>query len=349
MEKRIGLVFPGYGEQYIGMGKDLYDEVRIVQDFFEQAAGATDKNFVKLMFASSDKDISAVENAYLAIYLFESALFEMLWQQGLRPDFVAGYGIGEYAACFASRSLSFIDGLYFLNKYSQFYKRFLEDKELSVLRVTRDFTVDSLQDVLDEMSTDQLKAYISAQNTEHAFYVSGDKPIIEKLQQYCVDHTIRKVREVGSGYGLHSERMNEVAEQLKLYYHKIQFKDLKVPVITNADGVYVTSAHALQSATVRRINNRVQWHEVMKGFVGCDVIISVGPGEQLIEWFKEVYPDKEYHVVSSLKDIEAIEYLFEKQSEQLEAEDNSTKGEKNLSEADKINDRPSDYDIDNDK
>lgn len=343
MEKRIGIVFPGYGEQYIGMGKDLYDEVRIFQDFFEQAAGVTDKNFVKLMFASSDREISAVENAYLAIYLLESALFEMLWQKGLRPDFIAGYGVGEYAACFASRSLSFIDGLYFLNKYSQFYRKFLENKDFSVLRITRDFTVDTLQKVLDDLSFDQLKAYISAHNTDQSFYISGDTSVIDKLQQYCVEHTIRKVKEIGTGYGLYSELMNDVVEQLKLYYHKIQFKDLKIPVITNVDGVYVTSADALQSATVRRINNRVQWNEVMKGFVGCDVIISVGPGKQLIEWFQEVYPDKQYYVVSSLKDIEKIQDLFEGESKPVQEENKK----KTLSDADKVNDKSSDYDIDN--
>lgn len=69
--KRIGVVFPGYGEQFIGMGKDLYDELRVVQEFFEQAAGSAEINFVKLLFASSDEDISSIRYSYLAIYLFE--------------------------------------------------------------------------------------------------------------------------------------------------------------------------------------------------------------------------------------------------------------------------------------
>ena len=125
--KRIGIVFPGYGEQYIGMGKDLYDNYRIVQEFFEQAASSSDINFVKLIFASSDEELSRVRNAYLAIFLFEVSLYELLYQKGLRPDFVAGYGIGEYAAAYATRSLSFVDAFYILNKYSQFYQEFLKN------------------------------------------------------------------------------------------------------------------------------------------------------------------------------------------------------------------------------
>lgn len=353
MKKRLGVVFPGYGEQFIGMGKDLYDELRVVQEFFEQASGSAETNFVKLSFASSDKEISSIRYAYLAIYLFECSLYEVLHQRGLRPDFVAGYGIGEYTACFASRSLSFIDGIYFINKYAKFYHEFMQDKDYTVLKITRDFTTKTLQDLLAELSTEKDKAFISAQNTEQGFFVAGATNIIKKLQTYCKENVIRKVKEVGPGHGLHSEHMDVIVEQLKLYYHKIQFKDLKVPVVTNVDGVYVTTADALQSAVMRRINNRIEWYEVIKGFEGCDVIVSVGPGKQLIEWFQEVYPDKEYHVVSSLNDVEKVSDLFE-ESVALEPEriaDGDTVKkveEKSLHDADLVNERSSDYDDDND-
>ena len=152
MTKKLGVVFPGYGEQFIGMSKDLYDESRIVQEFFEQAAGSVDINFVKLCFASSAQEISSIRYAYLAIYLFECSLYELLSQKGLKPDFIAGYGIGEYAACYAAKSLSFIDGIYFINKYAQFYEEFVKSKEgkdFTVLKITRGFTKESLQQLID--------------------------------------------------------------------------------------------------------------------------------------------------------------------------------------------------------
>lgn len=360
MTKRLGVVFPGYGQQFIGMGKDLYDESRLVQEFFEQAAGSVDINFVKLCFASSAEDISTIRNAYLAIYLFECSLYEILLQKGLKPDFLAGYGIGEYAACYASNSLSFIDGMYFINKYAQFYDNFIQQHAYSVLRVTRDFSLESLQQLIDVTATAEFPAYISAHNSPEGFYIAGSSTTIEKIEQYCKEHTIRKVKDVGPGYELHSELVNDIVEQLSLYYHKIQFKPLLVPVITNVDGVYVTSSDALQSAMMRKISNRVQWLEVMQGFVGCDVIISVGPGDQLIEWFKELYPDKEYFMISTLKDIDSIAHLFSQEvaseeipSQDIVAESSDENQEdlepgQNLHEADLINELPSDFDIEED-
>lgn len=364
-KKRIGIVFPGYGEQFIGMGKDLYDELRIVQEFFEQAAGTAETNFVKLMFASSDEEISSVRCAYVAIYLYEAALYEVLYQKGLRPDFVAGHGIGEYAAAYCSRSLSFVDALYILNKYSQFYDDFLKDKDYTSLRIVREFEVESIEELCQTKSTENNMVYVSAQNTAHAFYLAGAEKTIEKIRQYCIDEVIRKVKIIGPAYGMHSSLVDPIVEQLKLYYHKIKFNPLQVPVITNVDGVYVTSPESLESAIMRKINNRIQWYEVIKGFEGCDVILSIGPGTQLIEWFKEVYPDKEYHVVSAMKDFAAIEYLWQQDevvvadqvSEQV-VQDIShpisteqtveTEKPKDLYEADIVNELPSDFDVEED-
>ncbi len=351
--KRIGIVFPGHGDQFIGMGKDLYDELRLVQEFFEQAAGTAEINFVKLLFASSDEEISSIRYGYVANYLFEASLYEVLYQKGLRPDFVAGHGIGEYAAAYATRSLSFIDGLYILNKYAQIYDDFLKDKDYTVLRIIREFEVESIEELCEKKSTKTAQAYVSAQNTQNAFYVAGDLNVIEKIQQYCIKEVIRKVRIVGPGYGMHSTLVDEIVQQIKLYYHKIKFNDLQIPLITNVDGVYVTTPTALESAIMRKINNRVLWFEVMKGFEGCDVIISVGPGSQLIEWFKESYPDKEYHQITSMKDFAVIEYLFQKIAEvvvdQNSDETVETVAKPTLFEADVINEQATDFDIEDDE
>jgi len=361
--KRIGVVFPGYGEQFIGMGKDLYDELRIVQEFFEQAAGTAEVNFVKLLFASSDEEISSIRYAYLAIYLFETSLYEVLYSKGLRPDFVAGHGIGEYGAAYATKSLSFIDGLYILNKYAQFYDEFMKDKNYDVLRIIREFEVESIEELCQSMSTSDKTAYVSSQNTQNAFYLAGHADIIEKIKQYCIQEVIRKVRVMSPAYGMHSTLVDDVVEQLKLYYHKIKFGPLQVPMITNVDGVYVTTPESLESALMRKINHRIQWYEVIKGFEGCDVVISVGPGTQLIEWFKEVYPDKEYHVVASMKDFENISQYLQPSGPEPEAPEvapvapakTDTPAEvapqepQTLYEADLVNELPTDFDIDEDE
>src|SRR3989304_305540 len=103
---KIGLLFSGYGGQDVGMGKDLYDNSRVMQELFEEASNCLGINFVKLCFASSDAELSSLENAYVAIFLIEVSLYALLNESGVSADLFAGHDIGEFAALFSAGSLS---------------------------------------------------------------------------------------------------------------------------------------------------------------------------------------------------------------------------------------------------
>lgn len=357
MKKTIGLIFSGYGQQFVTMGKDIYNESRHVQDLFEQASMCLNLNFVQLSFASSDAEISTIDKGYLAILLMQVSIYSELAAAGLRPDFIAGYGIGEYAAAVASGSLSFADSLYLLSKYAKLCKAFVEENpNYSVLQLPKGFTVDVLEKFCEEISTDDKKIYISAHNTEHGFYIAGHKELIDIVKDYCKTHEIRKVKELSVAYGLHSALVDSIVSALTPYFFKIDFNPLKFPVITNVDGVYVTSPDALESAILRRINAPILWEEVMNGFVGCEILIHVGPGTQVAEWAKLKYPDKEMYVVENLAELHRVKKMLEEESipqqTQTQAvafgvchvDDDIVSVPDDLTVADEMNEHPNDYD-----
>ena len=142
---KIGMIFPGYGSQFVGMCKELYDSSRLVQEYFEEAANCLNSNVVKLCFASSDAELSKMQNAYPAMFLVSSAIAALLRQEGIEPHIVAGYNTGEYAALFAAKAMTFPDGLYLLSKYAQSYQELLDElKEVDLVRVTG-ITADELE------------------------------------------------------------------------------------------------------------------------------------------------------------------------------------------------------------
>jgi [acyl-carrier-protein] S-malonyltransferase len=366
MKKTIGVLFSGYGEQFVTMGKDIYNEYRQVQDLFEQASMCLDINFVQLCFASSDAEISEIDKGYLAILLMQVSIYSQLVELGLRPDFIAGYGIGEYTAAVASGSLNFADGLYLLSKYAKIFKSFIgQDKKFSVLQLTKGFTLETLQKLCDNIATDDKKIFISAHNTEYGFFIAGHADLIEEVKDYCKMHEIRKVKELDIGYGLYSSLVDSIVPLFSPYFFKIDFKPLRVPVITNVDGVYVTSPYALESAILRSIQSPILWNEVMDGFVGCQILICVGPGKQILEWAQLKYPDKEIYGVENLDSIKKLSIIFQEDSLINESEKNNEYDSQisfglchidddivlvsqDLTIADQINELPGDYDIDED-
>src|SRR5437870_3091921 len=106
---KIAMIFPGYGAQFVGMGKELYDESRVIQEYFEEAYNCSNLNFIRLCFASSDSELSQISNAYTSIFLLSCSLSELLKENNIKPDLVAGYGIGYFAAIFASGAITFPD------------------------------------------------------------------------------------------------------------------------------------------------------------------------------------------------------------------------------------------------
>jgi [acyl-carrier-protein] S-malonyltransferase len=368
MKKTIGVIFAGYGQQFVTMGKDIYNDSRYVQDLFEQASMCLNINFVQLSFAASDAEMAEIDKGYLAILLMQVSIYSQLAQAGLRPDFIAGYGIGEYAAAVASGSLSFADSLYLLGKYAKIFKAFVEQNpHYAVLQLPKGFTFKVLEEFCKELSTDDKQIFISAHNTDQGFCIAGHVDLIEIVKEYCKLHEIRKVKEVGVAYGLHSALVDSIVSTLSPYFFKIDFKPLKFPVITNVDGVYVTSSEALESAVLRRTNSPILWDEVMNGFIGCEILICVGPGKQVAEWAELKYPDKEIYTVEGLADLEKIKKMLLDDahatavSKSAELQDGSisfgvchlddkiVQLSSDLTVADEINELPGDYDVDEDE
>src|SRR5438132_11488028 len=160
---KIALLFPGYGSQFVGMGKELYDEYRVVQEYFEEAGHVLNNNFVKLCFASSDVELSELVNAYTSLFLVGACVYAVLKEHGIEPDVVAGYNNGESAALFAAGCFSLPDGLYLLNKFCSFYQEIVDGMEVDAMHVTG-VTTTELEAICKKVSDDEHKVFIAIYN-----------------------------------------------------------------------------------------------------------------------------------------------------------------------------------------
>ena len=288
---KIGILFPGYGSQFVGMGKDLYDQSRLMQEYFEQASNCLDINFIKLCFASSDAELAHISNAYVALFLVNASLYSLLRQEGITADRVAGHGVGEYAALYAAGSISLPDALYMLQKFAAFYGESLEQGKFSVAHVLG-ADDEQLEAWCAEHSTGKDTVTITAHNTPDDHYVSGPRKAVQKFTAFCNLQEGVTCTELDEGYGLHSAHVDEVVEKLTSYLPKVDFKDLAIPMINCVDGVQVVSCEPAKYSVIRQINNPILWNQVLSNFTDCDTIITVGPGSALGEMARKRFPEK---------------------------------------------------------
>lgn len=309
---KIGMLFPGYGSQFVGMAKELYDESRIMQEYFEEAASCLDKNFVKLCFASSDADLARIENAYPALFLVTSGIAAVLKEQGIVCNSVAGYNLGEYAAIHAAGGLSLPDGLYLLAKYASFYDTLLSTVSVAGLRIA---SIDLLQaqELCAQASAGDERVYVGVHETATTQLIFGDVDAIERVRTLVHEFSDITVDTADIEMGLHSMLMDSVVANLKMYLEKVDFKDLSIPLYTNADAKLVTQGGELKTAVIKQVHVPVLWAEICAEYATYDCIIIVGPGGKLPAMMHALYPDKICVTINKQADIDILKtYIEEK-------------------------------------
>lgn len=304
---KIALLFPGYSSQFVGMAKELYDESRLMQEYFEEASHCLDKNFVKLCFASSETELGKLENAYESIFLVSTSIAAVLFEKGLHVDMVTGYGVGEYSAICSVGGLTLPDGLYFLSKYAQFYQEVLESLSVRSIMI-EGIPVETITSMCADLSKDDKAIAVGVQLSKNACVVSGDVPLITQMEDYAIEQKAT-VKNMPIESGLHSSLMDPVAEQLNVYLQKVDFNDLQVPLLASIDGSMVTEGDTVRSCIMKKINTTVRWDRVMDELSAYDLIIEVGPGSKLSKMITDWYPKKTVISINKPADIEALQKI----------------------------------------
>jgi [acyl-carrier-protein] S-malonyltransferase len=303
---KIALLFPGYGNQFVGMGKELYDEYRIVQEYFEEASQVLNNNFVKLCFASSDVELSKLVNAYTSLFLVGSAIYAVLKEQGIEPDIVAGYNNGETTALCAASGFSFPDGLYLLHKFCSFYQEFIDEIDVDSMIVTGVSTA-QLENACKQVNNDVGKAFVALYNNPMQHIVAGNRDQLEQIQSMFDQATIEYI---GAEVGLHSLLMNGVVDSFKNFLEKVDFKDLKIPLISSIDGDIIIAGADTKERFIRHINSPLEWYRVMRALADYDCIIIAGAADDLVEMAREQYPDKHIVMITKKEDIELLKEMI---------------------------------------
>lgn len=310
---KIGMIFPGYGSQYVGMAKDIYDESRVMQEYFEQASHCVDINYIKLCFASSDVELSKMHHAYTSLFLVSSSLYAVLADVGIKPDVVAGYNVGQFAAMHAAKGLTFADGLYVLMKFSLYAQQLFEQQSVAMARI-KGCSTDELQLLLKQVAQDAVSIAVYEMPNQHI--ISGPEDAVFACMQYAKKMPGVKVEDIAIEFGLYTPVMQSAIDQFKIYLEKVDFKDIEIPLISNISAQSVNSGISLKHEVIHQSVKPSNWLASLRELHTCDLLLSVGPGTMLVDMAKQLYPNKKIMAIQKLSDIELLKQFIEDQKQQ---------------------------------
>lgn len=305
---KIAMIFPGQGAQFVGMGKEFYDNERVAQELFEHASGCLKKNFVKLCFASSENDLKETQNTQTAIFLISSCIFQILKEKyNIVPDVVAGHSLGEYSAILAAGGMNFADAIYLLNKRAQFMEEATSTQNGGMLAVLN-FPEDKLREIVaqyDQPKSLEHVAEIVNYNTPQQLVVSGTMPELEAIQKDIAAQRGKAVMLKVAG-AFHSRLMREAEERFAAYLTKVDVHDLQTPLVSNLDAKPITTASEVKAALVNQISSPVLWWQSMQHIEDCDVIVQIGPSNVYAKMLQRQWPDKKIVAINEQKDVHEL-------------------------------------------
>lgn len=309
---KIGMLFPGQGSQFHGMGKEFYDNERIFQELFENAHNALKENFVKLCFSSSDKILQGTIITQTGVFLVSAATYVMLAKNyGLVPDLLAGHSLGEYTAVFAGDGLNFFDSLYLLHKRAQFMSSAMEEQNGGLLAVLNlDYEIlRSICDRYDKSDSQDQVAEIAIFNSPTQTVVSGTLP---ELQQIAEEVEIMRGKAIFLPVtgAFHSRLLREAEKKYSAYLVKVDFHPLKIPLISNVLAKEVMSPEEIKLSLIKQTSSHIYWWKSMQHFKEMDLIVEVGPNNKLSKMLMREWKDKPIVSINNYADITTLKEVI---------------------------------------
>lgn len=271
-------VFPGQGAQFVGMGKDLYDNNQMAHDMFEKANEILGFRITDLMFAGTDEDLRQTKVTQPAIFLHSVILAKCLGDE-FKPDMVAGHSLGEFSALVAAGALTFEDGLRLVSARAQAMQKACEKTPSTMAAVLAlpDNVVEEICDSVDGV------VVCANYNCPGQIVISGEEPAIDAACEKALAAGAKRALKLKVGGAFHSPCMEPARAELAEAIEKTTESAPVCPVYQNVDAKPHTDPAEIKANLVAQLTAPVRWTQSVQNMVadGATEFVELGPGKVL--------------------------------------------------------------------
>jgi [acyl-carrier-protein] S-malonyltransferase len=288
---KIALVFPGQGSQYAGMGRAIAEKYPAARAVFDEADSALDFAISRLCFEGPEEDLKRTENTQPAILATSIAVFRILEERGIRPDFVAGHSLGEYSALVAAGALKLGDAVALVRRRGRYMQEAVP-VGVGAMAALLGLDLPAVQSVCERAAEATGGQVVSPANLNSPgqIVIAGHREAVERAVALAREAGARRALLLPVSAPFHCALMKPAEERLSVDLDSLEFGDLRRPLITNVDAAPILTGSEARSGLKRQVSRPVRWQESVQRLLdeGVRTFVEAGPGKVLLGLIRSI-------------------------------------------------------------
>jgi [acyl-carrier-protein] S-malonyltransferase len=298
---QAGMLFPGQGSQFVGMGRDYHDAFPEARDVYREANDTLGFDITALSFSGEMEELTRTKNAQPAILLHSLAILRVLEARGVRPAIVAGHSLGEFSALVAAGVFRPMDALRIVRHRGEL---------MYDAGVKRPGTMAAIIG-MDEAGVEACArdaggtVVVANYNSPGQYAISGHVDAVDRACVLCKERGAKRALKLPVSGAFHSPLMEPAVDEFRAFLATFPTGELRVPWVANVTGDVVTDSGAVLDLLSRQLSSPVQWTQSMRVFAQrwTGPVFEVGPGAVLSGLMKRIVDGSG---VVSLSGVESI-------------------------------------------
>ena len=274
-------VFPGQGAQFVGMGKDLYDNNPKAKELFEKANDILGYRITDIMFAGTDDELKQTKVTQPAVFL-HSVIKAISLGDEFKPSMVAGHSLGEFSALVAAGALNFEDGLRLVYARAMAMQKACEAAPSTMAAIVG-LPDDKIEEICAEVSKEGSVVVPANYNCPGQLVISGNVEAINEACEKLKAAGAKRALPLPVGGAFHSPLMQPAKDELQAAIEKTEFSAPQCPVYQNVDGKPHTDPADIKANLIAQLTSSVRWTSCVQNMIadGADDFTECGPGKAL--------------------------------------------------------------------